>query len=171
MLVAFISLAILFRLGTLFISIRNERRLKAQGAIEIGAANSRVLALAHTAFYLAAIGEAFLRPVPMSDVVTVIGVAIYLFGAAMLVIVIYMLGRFWTVKLIIAPDHVLVRNSLFTWVRHPNYYLNIIPELIGFALTLHALNTLLIGLPLYLIPLVVRILQEEKAMQTRFAAY
>lgn len=62
-------------------------------------------------------------------------------------------------------------TPLFRFVRHPNYYLNIIPELIGFALTLHAFWTLAIGLPLYLVPLVIRIRQEEGTMRAHFPEY
>ena len=55
-------------------------------------------------------------------------------------------------------------------MRHPNYFLNILPELVGFALVLHAYYTLIIGLPFYLIPLIIRIRQEESAMRAKFAA-
>jgi isoprenylcysteine carboxyl methyltransferase (ICMT) family protein YpbQ len=72
---------------------------------------------------------------------------------------------------LIAPDHSLVRHPLFRIVRHPNYYLNILPELAGLALVLHAYRTLLIGLPLYLIPLVTRMHQEETVMRKNFADY
>jgi isoprenylcysteine carboxyl methyltransferase (ICMT) family protein YpbQ len=37
------------------------------------------------------------------------------------------LHRLWTVKLLIASDHVLNQSALFRWVRHPNYFLNIRP--------------------------------------------
>jgi isoprenylcysteine carboxyl methyltransferase (ICMT) family protein YpbQ len=171
MLVGFIILAVLFRLATLLVSFRNERRLKAHGAVEIGAANSIALAIAHTLFYLAAIAESFWSGGLDADATAGVGVVIYLFAAIMLIVVIRSLGRFWSIKLLIASDHVLVTNPLFRWIRHPNYYLNILPELIGFALALHAFRTLAIGLPLYLIPLVIRIRQEEAAMRTRFAAY
>jgi isoprenylcysteine carboxyl methyltransferase (ICMT) family protein YpbQ len=170
-LVAFIVLAALFRLASLFISIRHERRLKAAGAVEIGAANSALLALAHTAFYLAAIAECFLTGGYVFDTAALAGLVLYLFGAAMLVVVIRTLGRFWTVKLIVAADHALVTHPLFRRVRHPNYFLNILPELAGFAITLHAFYTLAFGLPLYLVPLIIRVRQEEAAMRERFAAY
>jgi isoprenylcysteine carboxyl methyltransferase (ICMT) family protein YpbQ len=85
--------------------------------------------------------------------------------------VIRLLGRLWTVRLIIAEDHSLVRHRLFRIVRHPNYYLNVLPELVGFALVLHAYYTLLIGLPLYLIPLATRIRQEEQIMRKSFHDY
>jgi isoprenylcysteine carboxyl methyltransferase (ICMT) family protein YpbQ len=171
LLIVFVLLAVAFRIVTLAISIRNERRLKARGAVEAGAVNSAMLALAHIAFYVAAIGEGFSSGGHGFDAAAILGLAIYLFGAAMLIVVIRSLGRFWTVKLILAPDHELVANPLFRWVRHPNYFLNLLPELIGFALALHAFNTLWIGLPLYLVPLIIRIWQEENAMRARFPAY
>lgn len=170
-LVVFVIAAIVFRLVTVFISVRNEGRLKAGGAAEYGARTSNALALAHIVFYLAAIAEATVRGWPAFNAVSGVGLALYLFGAGMLIAVIRTLGRFWTVKLLIASDHVLVANTLFRRVRHPNYYLNILPELTGFALALHAYATLLVGLPLYLIPLVLRIRQEEAVMRARFANY
>lgn len=171
MLIAFVVLAVIFRVATLIVSIRNEKRLKAHGAVEVGAVNSAILALAHIAFYVAAIIEGFSSRSHAFDAAAMAGLAVYGFGAAVLVAVIRSLSRFWTVKLIIAADHELVANPLFRWVRHPNYFLNLLPELIGFALVLHAFNTLWIGLPLYLIPLIVRIRQEEAAMRARFPAY
>lgn len=172
MLIIFVVLAVMFRAATLFVSIRNEGRLKARGAVEVGAVNSAMLALAHIAFYVAAIIEGFSSSGGHGfDATAIAGLVIYLFGTAVLVAVIRSLGRFWTVKLIIASDHELIANPLFRWVRHPSYFLNLLPELIGFALALHAFNTLWIGLPFYLIPLIIRTRQEEAAMRARFPAY
>ncbi len=170
MLIGFIIAAFVFRFAMLAVSIRNEKALRSNGAVEHGVQNSRVLAGAHVAFYLAAAAEGIWRAAPF-DEVTACGLAIYLFGAAMLVIVSRMLGRFWTVKLLIARDHALVTKPLFKAVRHPNYYLNILPELIGFALTLHAYVTLVVGLAIYLLPLVRRIRLEEQVMRRRFTQY
>ncbi len=69
-----------------------------------------------------------------------------------LVFVIHLLGRLWTVKLLIVRDHVLVTHQLFRWFRHPNYFLNILPELAGIALILNAHTTLVAGLALYAYP-------------------
>ena len=81
------------------------------------------------------------------------------------------LNRLWTVKLLIASDHVLNQSALFRWVRHPNYFLNIIPELCGLALIMGALIVLVLGLPWYLLVLRVRIRQEEEVMQQHFPQY
>jgi len=168
--IIFIVAAFAFRFAMLAVSIRNEKRLRAEGAIEYGASVSRWLAIAHVVFYLAATAEGLVRDASL-DAVSVAGLMIYLFGAAMLLVVSRLLGPFWTVKLLIARDHALVTHSLFRMVRHPNYFLNILPELIGYALALHAFVTLVVGLIVYAIPLTLRIRQEEKVMQERFAAY
>ena len=74
-------------------------------------------------------------------------------------------------KLMIAPEQKINKSSIFKYFRHPNYFLNIIPELISIALICQAWFTLFVGLPLYLIPLAIRIVQEEKLMKTHFSNY
>jgi len=56
-------------------------------------------------------------------------------------------------------------------IRHPNYFLNIVPELIGLAFALHAFGTLIVVGSLYSIPLTIRIREEERVMRTTFSAY
>lgn len=168
--VAFVAAAMVFRLVTLAVSIRNERALRKAGAVEHGSRNSSALAVAHLAYYVAAAIEGIRRAAAF-DATSAVGLAVYLFGAFMLVVVIRTLGSLWTVKLIIARNHILVTNRLFRIVRHPNYYLNILPELVGFALTLHAFGTLIVGLPIYLIPLILRVRQEERVMHNTFPGY
>lgn len=170
MLLLFIAAAIALRVIMLAISMRNEKVLRQNGAVEYGARNSRWLALTHVAFYIAASIEGLVRAPPF-DLVTMSGLVLYSFGIVMLLAVSRLLGGFWTVKLMIASDHVLITHPLFRWVRHPNYYLNIVPELIGFAVTLHAYFTLVIGLAIYAVPLGIRILQEERVMRERFSDY
>lgn len=162
--------AVVFRLATLAVSIRNEKRLKGAGAVELGAANSRLLAVAHTAFYLAAIAEGLLRGSAL-DWISAAGLAIYAFGMISLLLVLRALGPQWTVKLILSPEHRLVSSGIYRYARHPNYVLNILPELVGFALAMHGFVTLLAGLPLYCVLLWRRVRQEEDAMKEKFSAY
>ena len=166
----FFAAALAFRLVMLAVSIRNEKALKRDGAIEIGAANSKMLALAHTAFYFAALAEGYVRGGSF-DRIAQLGCVLYAFGMIFLLVVVRLLGRFWTIKLLLARDHELVTHPLFRAVRHPNYFLNLLPELVGFALIFHAYLTLVVGLALYAIPLRTRIGQEETAMAERFANY
>ncbi|MCE7031011.1 isoprenylcysteine carboxylmethyltransferase family protein [Jiella avicenniae] len=170
LLALFVAAAIVVRLGSVVVSRRHEAALRADGAREVGAGVSRLMAAAHAAFMLAGAVEASLVR-PVADWVSVAGLLLYLVGIAMLVVVVRLLGRFWTVKVMIARDHALVTHPLFRAVRHPNYFLNILPELVGYALVLHAWWTLVVGLPLYLVAMVLRIRQEEAAMAERFAGY
>ncbi len=159
-----------FRLLSLFKSIKNEKKLKQGGAIEYGKKNSIVLTWAHVAFYLFCIGESLFFGKTFNHI-SAIGSMVFIFSMISLWWVIFQLGPLWTVKLYIAKEHTLNTNKLFAWIKHPNYYMNVIPEIIGIALLCQAYYTLLFGLPLYLIPLIIRIRQEEKVMYEKFSDY
>jgi isoprenylcysteine carboxyl methyltransferase (ICMT) family protein YpbQ len=164
------SVAILLRATTLGLSIRNEKRLKLAGAIEYGKGNSLVLATFHGLLYLGAVGEAFVRQTCL-DGVALAGVVVYAASMVFLALAIHALGGLWTVKLILADGHTLNRGRLFRTVRHPNYFLNIIPELVGIVLLCHAWITAAVILPPYAVSLAIRIRQEEQVMRGRFAEY
>lgn len=168
--ILFILVAVAVRLATLAISTRNERRMKADGGHEYAVGNTRALALAHVAFYLAAFTEGLLRHTQF-DSVSLAGLGLYVFAMCALFWVIAVMGRFWTVKLILARDHELVVHPVFRRLRHPNYFLNLLPELVGLALVMHAPITLVVGLPIYLVILAIRIRKEEDVMRFRFAGY
>lgn len=152
------------RLYTLSISKRHEQALLAAGAVEHGAAHSKRLAAAHIAFYFGALIESYLRGTSF-DGVSVFGLTLVVLSLGVLFYVIRELGEIWTVKIYIHPQHQLKKSWLFRHVRHPNYFLNIIPELIGIAFLCHAWTTLSFGLPIYGAILAVRIKQEEAAMR------
>jgi isoprenylcysteine carboxyl methyltransferase (ICMT) family protein YpbQ len=162
--------AMVLRVGSAVMSQRNEQALKAQGATEYGRRTSLLLAMAHTLFYLGALAEGLWRrtqPTPW----TTVGLLLYGMSVLAFVLVWRALNRLWTVKLLIASDHTLNQSALFRWVRHPNYFLNIIPELLGLALIMGAWIVLVIGLPLYLLVLRRRIVQEEQVMYQHFPGY
>jgi isoprenylcysteine carboxyl methyltransferase (ICMT) family protein YpbQ len=162
--------AFCIRLVSLFISTRNEKKLKASGAIEYGQTNSLILTLCHIAYYILAIKESLNNDRAINEY-TYAGIALFMFSMVMLFLVIYHLGHLWTVKLIIAPDHHVVKSFLFKYVRHPNYFLNVIPELIAIALICQSWWVLMIGFPIYLVPLSIRIYQEEKIMRKEVEGY
>lgn len=163
-------LVTIIRLISLIISVANEKKLKTQNAVEYGIKNSKVLVLCHTFFYIFCLGEAVLLKKHVNNI-SFIGLGLFIFSMVMLWIVILSLKEMWTVKLIIAPGQKINTSFIFKYFRHPNYFLNIIPELVSVSLICQAWYTLCIGLPLYLIPLAIRIVQEEKLMKTNFSNY
>ncbi|MCI6671071.1 MAG: isoprenylcysteine carboxyl methyltransferase family protein [Prevotella sp.] len=160
--ITFISFFVL-RLMSLSYSIKNEKRILKQGAVQYGKFNSLLLTLTHVAYYFSALYEAYTCKVTFNTI-SIWGAALMAFAYVMLFYVIYKLKDIWTVKLYIIPNQRIEKSFLFRTVRHPNYILNIIPELIGVALLCNAWMTISIGLPIYLILLGIRIKQEEKAM-------
>jgi isoprenylcysteine carboxyl methyltransferase (ICMT) family protein YpbQ len=169
-LTAFFVLAVLLRLGSVYISKRNEARLRATGAEEYGAANSKVIAVLHGMFYIASFMEGCWRGSQL-DVLAWFGFVLYGCSMFALLYVIHELGPFWTIKVLMAPGHELKQSRLFRSIRHPNYYLNIIPELLALALIMKAWLTLVILFPAYLAALIRRIRIEESAMRKRFPEY
>lgn len=166
----FFGAAFIFRLSTLLVSIRHETLLEQEGAVEYGRTNSNCLAVAHTLFYIAVLTEAMLRK-PVFDTEAELGILLYTCGAIVLLAVMKILGPLWTVKLYISRNHVLNQHLIFRVFRHPNYYMAVIPELIGLAVGLHAFWTLGIGLVFYAIPLSNRITEETSVMRAHFAEY
>ena len=164
------SMAAVIRLASLFISISNERKLKKQNAVEYGKVNSKILVLCHTFFYLSCLSESLLKERQVNEF-SFYGIGLFVFSMIVLWTVIFSLKDTWTVKLIITPGNKINRSFLFRYFRHPNYFLNIIPELISISMICQAWLTLFIGLPVYLIPLTIRILQEERAMKMHFSNY
>ena len=169
-LVAFFAVAVLLRLTSLAVSRLNEARLRAQGAEEFGTGNTRLLALIHTVFYVAAFAEGWWRESQL-DALAWLGSTLYAFAMLALFYVIHELGHLWTIKVLLAPGHTLKQSWLFKTVRHPNYYLNILPELVAVALVMKAWLVLLVLFPCYVTVLSRRIRIEEEAMRKRFPAY
>lgn len=159
-----------FRLISLFKSIFNEKRLIKEGAKEHGKKNSTLLTIVHILFYIGCIVEAQLLE-NQYNTVSFIGLAVYGFSMFFLWWVIVELNPVWTVKLYIAENHQLNTNWLFKLIKHPNYFLNVIPELIGIALICQSFYTLAIGFPIYMIPLIKRIQQENQVMKENFTEY
>ena len=170
LLVTLFLLASVLRVGSLVVSRRHEKALKARGAREYGQGTSRLLALAHTVFYVGAFAEGLWRRT-QPTLWTAGGVLLYGLAVLVLLVVWRELKGLWTVKLLIASDHTLNQSALFRWVRHPNYFLNILPELVGLALIMGAWLVLVLGLPLYLLVLRTRIVQEEQVMRQHFPGY
>ena len=145
------------RLISLKILMQHAKQLKVDGAVEYGIKNSKFLAITHVLIYMSAAIEAFIRKDTFS-LLNGIGLIILIIAYIMLFIVII-----WTLKLFILPNHPIIKSGLYKVTKHPNYFLNIIPELIGVLLLTNATYTTLLLVP-YAYFLIVRIRQEEKLM-------
>lgn len=150
------------RFISLKISMQHAKQLKVEGAVEYGVKNSKYLAITHVFIYMSAAIETFIHKDTFS-ILNGIGLIILIVAYIMLFIVIKTLGRIWTLKLFILPNHPIIKSGLYKVTKHPNYFFNIIPELIGVLLLTHATYTTLLLVP-YAYLLIARIRQEENLM-------
>lgn len=162
MILSIVGIVFVIRLLFLKVSKTNEARLLAEGGKEYGKANTMRLTLLHILFYLGCFGEAILHQTTL-DGLSLLGLSLLVFSIAMLCVVVKLLEGIWTVKLMIAKGHQFNNHWLFRTVKHPNYFLNILPELVGLALLCHAWWTLIVVGPFYAYTLWVRI-REENAL-------
>jgi isoprenylcysteine carboxyl methyltransferase (ICMT) family protein YpbQ len=162
---AFFIIALGLRVGSLLLSRHNEEQLRARGAVEYGAETSRLLAILHAAVYLGCAAEGVTRGAQL-DFIAQVGIGVYAFSLLALGLVLWSLGRVWTVRLLFLPDHPLDRGWLFRLIRHPNYFLNILPELIALIVIFDAWATLAVVFPAYVVTLAIRILEEERALRS-----
>ena len=111
-----IVLVVLQRLGELRLANGNTRKLKAEGAIEIGAGHYPLIVLLHAAWLMAVL---WFLPKPVRIYWGWLVLFVILQAARIWVIA--SLGRFWTTRIISLPGAPLVRRGPYRYFSHPNY--------------------------------------------------
>lgn len=165
LMIGFIVIGIfMIRLFFLKESKKNEKNILEAGGVEYGKENSRRLTILHILFYVGCLIEAIVRKTEF-DMISAVGTIMLFFSICMLYTVIRLLSGIWTVKLMVAKNHKFNDHWLFRVVKHPNYFLNILPELVGLALLCHAKYVSLIIGPLYAVVLYIRIREENRVLK------
>lgn len=160
----FVVVVFVIRLFFLKISKKNEKAILENGGEEYGVANSKRLTLLHIAFYLFSPIENIIRDTKL-DTISYVGMGLMVFSMLMLSVVVRLLGDIWTVKLMLLKNHKYNPHWLFKHVKHPNYFLNILPELLGLTLLCHSYYAGIVLAPLYIITMFIRIKEEEKLLK------
>lgn len=136
------------RLAELALARRNERRLRARGAVEAGQEHYPLFFLLHGAWLVAvAIRAEPGRPPEMG------WLALFAALQAARAWVLVSLGPYWTTRVLTLPDAPLVTAGPYRWLRHPNYVvvaleiaaLPLAFGLWGVALVFSALNLALLA--------------------------
>lgn len=166
MLIGVLFFTIFFiRILFLKLSLKNESNILSNGGVEYGKKNTFFLTIIHILFYLFCLIEAIFKN-SIFDLISLIGLIFIIFSFIMLYFIANcLLKGIWTVKLLVAKNHIYNNHWLFRVIKHPNYYLNIFPELIGLALLCHAKITFIFVVPIYLISITIRIKQENKILR------
>ena len=162
-LVAGVCLVALQRLVEVLYSRRNERRLRARGAVERGAGHYPLMVGLHALWLVSTVVEGLLRgpeipawwPVPL---------AAFLLVQPLRYWAIFTLGTNWNTRILVLPDAKLVRSGPYRYFSHPNYVV-VAVEILTFPLIFGAWITAIVFSILNAALLFVRIRTENRALQ------
>jgi methyltransferase len=141
--VAFVAATIVgFMLAELRVSLRNERRLRAAGAIEPPGDVYRTMAVLYPASFLLMAAEgawraAALSAEPGGPSWAASGVALFAASKALKYWAIGTLGERWSFRVLVQPGRPLVTRGPYAYLAHPNY-VAVIGELAGTAMMVNA---------------------------------
>jgi methyltransferase len=116
-----VGLVALQRLCELAWSRRNERRLRAEGAIEHGRGHYPLFVILH-AGWLAALALTVEPAAPVRWG----WLAVFVLMQILRVWTIASLGRYWTTRVLTLPGRPLARRGPYRWLRHPNYLIVVV---------------------------------------------
>lgn len=156
-----VLLVFLLMLGELWLSRRNERGLRAQGALEPADDVYRTMAWAYPASFVAMAAEGFLAGSPRWIVAA--GMVTFAAAKGIKYWAMASLGRRWTFRVLVLPGAPLVTSGPYAWLRHPNY-VGVAGELVGFGLAAGAIVTGLLSVAGFAWLLRRRIAVEDRAL-------
>lgn len=152
-----LALVTLQRLGELWLSRRNTRRLIARGAREHASGHYPLIVSVHVAWLAVLWWLAPCRPIDA-------------FWLAMFVLielgriwVLASLGPRWTTRIIVIPDEPLVRRGPYRWTDHPNYWV-VIAEIAVLPLVFGLWQVALLFTLLNAAVLSIRIREENRSL-------
>jgi len=158
-----LSLVILQRLLELVIARKNEKRMLAKGAYEVGANHYPYMITLHTGFFISLIIEVVFFDRGLSPYFLWLFI-LFLAVQGLRIWCLASLGPFWNTKIIILPGANVVAKGPYLYIRHPNYLIVCI-EIALIPLMFGAYYTAIAFTILNLLMLSVRIPTEEKALR------
>ncbi|MBY0096607.1 isoprenylcysteine carboxyl methyltransferase family protein [Mesobacillus maritimus] len=164
----FVGFIIAQRLTELIIARRNERWMKARGAVEFGSGHYPIMVLLHSAFILTLSFEVLYFHRELSSLWGVLLIG-FLFTQAIRVWALRSLGPYWNTKIIVLPGAEVVKKGPYQFIKHPNYVI-VTLEIILIPLLFSAYTTAALFTVLNMMILTVRIRAEERAL-TEWTSY
>lgn len=154
-----LGLVTLQRIGELALSRYNTGKLRARGAIEIGANHYPLVVSVHAAWLIALWvwgRDQDVNLVALSPFVALQGFRLWILAT---------LGPRWTTRIIVLPGEPLVRSGPYRYLSHPNYAV-VAAEIALLPLALYLPRLALIFTMLNAAVLVIRIRVEARALAT-----
>ncbi|MDQ3236118.1 MAG: hypothetical protein M3397_05990 [Actinomycetota bacterium] len=151
------------RLFELRYSRRNERRLRAKGAVERGAGHYPFMVGIHALWLISTLVEGLLRG-PVFPFWWPVPLILFLIVQPLRYWAIFSLGENWNVRILVVPERKLVWRGPYRYFPHPNYVV-VAVEVLALPLIFGAWVTALVFTVLNAAFLSVRISEEERALE------
>ncbi|MGN6589849.1 MAG: isoprenylcysteine carboxyl methyltransferase family protein [Sphingomicrobium sp.] len=152
-----LALVTLQRVGELWLSNRNTRRLLAQGAHEHAPEHYPLIVVLHAAWLIA------LWLLALSRTIDPFWLGLFVVIELARIWTLASLGERWTTRIIVLPGTPLVRRGPYRWINHPNYWI-VIAEIAVLPLVFGLWWVSLLFSLLNAALLIVRIHQENRAL-------
>jgi methyltransferase len=159
LLVLAVGLVALQRLLELALSRRNERRLRARGALERGREHYPLIVALHVLWLLSTLIEGALR----GPVLWPIPLALFLLVQPLRYWAIFSLGDHWNTRILVVPGAKPVTRGPYRYLKHPNYVV-VAVEILTFPLIFGAWITAIVFSILDAALLYVRVREENRAL-------
>lgn len=147
------------------LSRRNERALRAAGAVEPPGDVYHVMQIAYPSLFLAILAEGVYRG-ESRDVITAAGFTLFVASKALKYWAVATLGARWTFRVLVPEGSTIVVAGPYQLLRHPNYAA-VLGEFAGAALLVHAFVTGSVALLSFGALIAARIRIEERALGLR----
>ena len=154
----FLGYIVAQRLVELVIARRNERALRAQGAVEHFPRHYPLIVAVHTAWIAAMLWWGHDQPVILGWLV------VYGILQVLRVWILTSIGRRWTTRILTVPGETLVARGAYSLIPHPNYLL-VIAEILVAPLVLGLWHVAAFASAANAAALVIRVSAEERALK------
>jgi methyltransferase len=152
-----LALVTLQRLGELVLARRNTARLRARGAIEVGAGHYPLLVSVHTAWLMA------LWMWGRDQDVNLAALSVFVALQGLRLWILATLGSRWTTRIIVLPGEPLLVSGPYRYLSHPNYAV-VAGEIALLPIALHLPVLALVFTALNAAVLWIRIRAEARAL-------
>ena len=160
----FILILIIQRLSELVLARRNEKFVRAKGAVEYDVRGYKVIVFMHIAFFISLVSEYILLGRTLNHLWIPL-LIVFLLTQILRYWAISTLGYYWNTKILVTPGTVAVTNGPYKYLNHPNYVAVII-EIAVIPLIFSCYITAVIFSILNMLVLRRRIIIEERALST-----
>lgn len=125
------------------------------------------LVIGFSIFFGIFISKSTYFPFYNSKTVTIVGLGLLLLGVVLRLMVVYYLGKYFTVDVTIKEDHQLISTGFYKYMRHPSYTFSLL-TFVGLAIVLNNyISVILLLVPVFLM-FSRRIKIEEKVLTEEF---